>query len=164
MSCSHTLESPPLPLSRAKTRAYPSFQRVLETPSHANRAREGEPGEYERRWVDLVARDETVTVSTVPVKPTTNSVELLGEPKAVGAKLAKSRGAELLVARARSTDGLYFYDFQFGPSADNKNHELYTMVVAKSKLWSISAKTPEKSWGAKSGLLTNCVGSFVPRL
>ena len=125
---------------------------------------DGEAGSYERRWVDIVARDETVTVSTSPVKPTTQSVELLGDPKVIGAKFASARNAKLEAARARSTDGLLFYDFTFGPSADTNVHELLTLVVAKSKLWSISCKAPSKTWESRAPIFANVIGSFFPRL
>ena len=83
-----------------------------------------------------------------------------------------------------TTDGLLFYDFTFGenvpsplsersltdrvarsgPSADTNAHELLTLVVAKSKLWSISCKAPSKTWESRAPIFANVVGSFFPRL
>lgn len=130
---------------------------------------EGDPGGYDKRWVDVVARDETVTISTIPVKSTTASVEALGEAAKVGASLAKGRSATLVSARARSTEGYLFYDFDFANGASAAGtpvptHELLTMVVAKSKLWSVSAKSPEKRWSRMQDTYINVIGSFVPKL
>ena len=42
--------------------------------------------------------------------------------------------------------------------------QLLTMVVAKSKLWSVSAKSPEKRWSRMQDTYINVIGSFVPKL
>ena len=50
------------------------------------------------------------------------------------------------------------------PSADTNAHELLTLVVAKSKLWSISCKAPSKTWESRAPIFANVIGSFFPRL
>ena len=38
------------------------------------------------------------------------------------------------------------------------------MCVHKGRLWQLSAKAPEASWGKPEALYLNVVGSFVPKL
>merc|ERR1712226_1014886 len=56
---------------------------------------DADPGNYDVKFQDLIEPFEIVQVSSSPVA-TATSVDALGDPAAVGAKLAQSRSAKLL--------------------------------------------------------------------
>ena len=64
-------------------------------------------------------------------------------------------------ARARKTEGFLFYEFEF---KSDKVVERYALVVAKSKLWSVSATASPKRYAKKADFYRNTVASFVPKL
>ena len=120
---------------------------------------DGEPGAYDVRWVDVVAPAESVTLST-STYGAGQSIEDLAAVDKLGAKLAGARGT-LTGARARRSDSILFYDYSF---AGEGRRELLTMCVHKGRLWQLTAKAPESSWGKREALYLNVVGSFVPKL
>lgn len=123
---------------------------------------EGEVGAYDIKWQDLVDNTENIKISSTPVKSTTESITILGPVEELGIKLASKRNAKLLSAKERVTEGITFYTFDF--AINDGTHQLLTMCVAKSKLWSIDASAKEKRWNKRSELFTNSLGSFIPRL
>ena len=120
---------------------------------------DGEPGAYDVRWVDVVAPAESVTLSTSSYNAG-QSIEDLAAVDKLGAKLANARGT-LTGARARRSDSILFYDYSFSGEG---RRELLTMCVHKGRLWQLTAKAPEASWGKREALYLNVVGSFVPKL
>ena len=120
---------------------------------------DGEPGAYDVRWVDVVAPAESVTLSTSSYNAG-QSIEDLAAVDRLGAKLAAARGT-LTGARARRSDSILFYDYSFSGEG---RRELLTMCVHKGRLWQLTAKAPEASWGKREALYLNVVGSFVPKL
>ena len=120
---------------------------------------DGEPGAYDVRWVDVVAPAESVTLST-STYGAGQSIEDLAAVDKLGAKLAGARGT-LTGARARRSDSILFYDYSFSGEG---RRELLTMCVHKGRLWQLTAKAPEASWGKREALYLNVVGSFVPKL
>ena len=120
---------------------------------------DGEPGAYDVRWVDVVAPAESVTLSTSSYNAG-QSIEDLAAVDRLGAKLAGARGT-LTGARARRSDSILFYDYSFSGEG---RRELLTMCVHKGRLWQLTAKAPEASWGKREALYLNVVGSFVPKL
>mmetsp|Transcript_57341 Transcript_57341/g.83829 ORF Transcript_57341/g.83829 Transcript_57341/m.83829 type:complete len:228 (+) Transcript_57341:138-821(+) len=119
------------------------------------------PGEYDVKFVDLVNKAETITVSTTPVKSST-SIDALGEVGAVGAKLAASRGAELLSANDKITENIRAYTFEFKKGS---SYEIYQLSINKGRLWSLSCVAPsEKSWAKRKEAYRVVAGSFLPRL
>ena len=71
-------------------------------------------------------------------------------------------GGELVGSRARKSDGILFYDYEF--SKPGETREAVTMCVHKQRLWQLSAKSPEKNWKKYEGIYRNVLGSFVPKL
>mmetsp|Transcript_26887 Transcript_26887/g.81211 ORF Transcript_26887/g.81211 Transcript_26887/m.81211 type:complete len:155 (+) Transcript_26887:40-504(+) len=120
----------------------------------------GEPGAYDVRFVDVVSPVDSITLSTSAYTANPTITALADAPK-LGAKLAASRGELVGTPRARESDGIVFYDFEF---SSDVGHEILTMCVHKNKLWQMSAKAPEKSWAKRKDLYQNAVGSFVPKL
>mmetsp|Transcript_16007 Transcript_16007/g.20921 ORF Transcript_16007/g.20921 Transcript_16007/m.20921 type:complete len:222 (+) Transcript_16007:138-803(+) len=123
---------------------------------------DGEVGAYDLKWQDLVDPTENIKVSSSPVKSTTESVALLGPAKDVGASLANKRGAKLIAADERLTDGIVFYKFEF--ALTDGTHQLLQLCVSKGKLWSIDASAKEKRWDKRGELYQNVLGSFMPKL
>ena len=122
---------------------------------------DGSPETYVVKWSDIINRDENVVLNSTPVKASTTSVSALGDVKEVGEKLAKARGAELVEARERVTEGITFYEFEFKGEAIS---ELYELAVNKGRLWSLSATSATKRWAKRRELLKNVLGSFLPKL
>lgn len=113
----------------------------------------GEPGAYDLRWSDIVEATASVTVSSSSYGG--GSIDNLSDVDTLASKLQKSRGGNILEKRARVSDGLLYYDYEF----DNPNatHELLSLCVNKNRLWQISAKSPEKSWKKREELFRNVV-------
>jgi photosystem II oxygen-evolving enhancer protein 2 len=88
---------------------------------------------------------------------------VLGEVKTVGESLAKKRGAQLVSAKERQTDGILFYKFDFA-FPDNGTHQLLQLCVNRGKIWSLDASAKEKRWSKREELYTNVLGSFMPKL
>lgn len=123
---------------------------------------EGEVGAYDIKWQDLVDPTENIKISSSPVKSTTESIDVLGDVKELGPKLAAKRNAKLIAASDRTTEGILFYTFDF--ALPDQTHQLLLLCVAKGKLWSVDASAKEKRWGKREELYKNVLGSFVPRL
>lgn len=123
---------------------------------------EGEVGAYDLKWQDLVDQSENIKVSSSPVKSTTKSIVVLGDPQIVGENLAKKRNAKLISASERLTDGILFYKFDF--AIKDGTHQLLQLCVCKGKLWSIDANSSERRWAKRSELYENVLGSFMPKL
>jgi photosystem II oxygen-evolving enhancer protein 2 len=121
---------------------------------------DGEPGAYDKRWVDIVNPSQSIILSTSSYSGGASIAELAPVDK-LGAKLASSRG-ELKSSRVRRSDSILFYDYSF--AGEGFPHELLTMCVHKGRLWQLSAKAPEKEWSKREPLYLNVVGSFVPKL
>jgi len=113
------------------------------------------------KWSDIINRDELVILNSTPVKASTTAVDALGDVQEVGQKLAKGRGAELVEAKARLTEGVLFYEFEFKGEAVS---ELASLCVAKGRLWNLSATAATKRWAKKRDLLKGVIGSFLPKL
>eukprot|EP00638_Chattonella_subsalsa_P005712 CAMPEP_0117743638 /NCGR_PEP_ID=MMETSP0947-20121206/6263_1 /TAXON_ID=44440 /ORGANISM="Chattonella subsalsa, Strain CCMP2191" /LENGTH=209 /DNA_ID=CAMNT_0005560395 /DNA_START=105 /DNA_END=731 /DNA_ORIENTATION=- len=89
------------------------------------------PEEYDVKFVDLVNKQETITVSTTPVKSST-AITALGPVQAVGEKLAGSRKADLLSAKEKITEGVVSYTYEF---KKGNSYEVYQLSINKGKLW-----------------------------
>eukprot|EP00624_Nannochloropsis_granulata_P000409 evm.model.NODE_11665_length_50247_cov_43.292774.5 len=113
------------------------------------------------KWSDIINRDELVVLNSTPVKASTTSVEALGDVQEIGKKLATGRGAELVEAKARLTEGVLFYEFEFKGEAIS---ELASLCVAKGRLWNLSATAATKRWAKKRDLFKGVIGSFLPKL
>ena len=122
---------------------------------------EGSPETYVAKWSDIINRDELVILNSTPVKASTTSVETLGDVQEVGTKLAKARNAELVEAKARVTEGVVFYEFEFKGEPIS---EVYSLCVNKGRLWALSATSATKRWPKRRELLKNVLGSFLPKL
>lgn len=133
----------------------------LMVPSGWNKF-EGEVGAYDLKWQDLVDPNENIKISSSPVKSTTESIDVLGNVKELGVKLAAKRNAKLVSANERTTEGILFYTFDF--ALNDKTHQLLLLCVAKGKLWSVDASSKESRWAKRSEMYQNVLGSFVPRL
>uniref|UniRef100_A0A7S2YI26 PsbP C-terminal domain-containing protein n=1 Tax=Entomoneis paludosa TaxID=265537 RepID=A0A7S2YI26_9STRA len=123
---------------------------------------DGEVGAFDLKWQDLVDPTENIKITSSPVKSTTESVALLGPVQDVGLSLASKRGAKLIKAEERQTDGIVFYKFDF--AIDDGTHQLLQLCVSKGKLWSVDANAKEKRWGKREELYNNVLGSFMPKL
>jgi len=124
---------------------------------------EGEVGAYDIKWQDVVDKAENIKISSTPVKSTTTSIDVLGDVKTVGAGLAQKRGATLVSAEERLTDGILFYKFSFAIKGD-KTHQLLQLCICKGKLWSIDASSTERRWQFRAPLYENVFASFMPKL
>jgi len=123
---------------------------------------EGEVGAYDIKWQDLVDNTENIKISSTPVKSTTTSIAVLGDPQIVGVGLAKKRNAKLISASERLTEGVLFYKFDF--AIKDGTHQLLQLCVCKGKLWSLDANAPEKRWAKRSDMYEFVLGSFMPKL
>ena len=91
-------------------------------------------------------------------------------------KFAKNRGGSVKFAQVRETDAYIFYDFEFlypvdkslprpGSREAENMVELYTLTVAKGRLWSVKVTSNDKLFDAKhEKSLRAPIASFVPRL
>lgn len=120
------------------------------------------PGTYDMKWEDLVSLNyQQIILTTSPVKSTTVSVDALGPVEEVGLKLAKTRDAKLLSAKAFTKEGILFYLFDLqGPAV----HQLLTLCVFKGKLWKVDASAPETRWAKTGPLYEKVAASFMPKL
>ncbi|KAG5175330.1 PsbP-domain-containing protein [Tribonema minus] len=118
------------------------------------------PGEYDVKFTDIINPAEILTLSTTAVKSET-TLEALGDVTALGEKLAKGRGAQLVGARDRRTDGIRFYDLEF---VTERLHVLRTLCVYRGRLWSLEATTTARAWPKREATYRAVVDGFVPRL
>jgi len=88
--------------------------------------------------------------------------DVLGDVKALGDNLATKRGAKLVSAEERITDGILFYTFDF--ALEDKTHQLLLLCVNKGKIWSLDANSTEKRYAKREEMYKNILGSFMPKL
>jgi hypothetical protein len=98
-------------------------------------------------------------VSTSPVSSAT-SVSALGDLEAVGAKFAKSRGAELVSSSTRDADGSLCYTFEL---KGEQYHEYLLLTINRGKLYRLSTVAANKRWPKRAEMYKNIVLSFVPK-
>ena len=120
---------------------------------------DADPGVYDIKFQDIIEQDTTVIVSSSPVT-TATSVTALGELEEVGAKFAKSRGANLVGASSRDADGSLVYTFEFQGEAF---HELLALSINRGKLFRLTTVTSNRKWPKREELYRNIVASFVPK-
>lgn len=121
---------------------------------------EATAGQYDIKWQDLIQPLEIITVLTTPVGKGKTLADI-GTPDAVGAKLAKSRRAELVSAVSRDVDGLTYYNVEL---KNNSVHQLTSLVVNKNKLYSVNVSSAESKWPKREKLLRGVAESFKPSL
>jgi len=121
---------------------------------------EATAGQYDIKWQDLIQPLEIITVLTTPVGKG-KTVADIGTPDAVGTKLAKSRRAELVSAISKEEEGLTYYTVELKSASV---HQLTTLVVNKSKLYSVNVSSAEGKWPKREKLLRGVAESFKPSL
>merc|ERR1711908_52686 len=120
---------------------------------------DADPGVYDIKFQDIIEPETTVQVSTSPVS-TATSITALGDLDAVGAKFAKSRGAELVSASQREVDGSLVYTLEL---KGELYHELLALSITRGKLYRVTTVTSNKKWSRRQELYKNIVASFVPK-
>jgi len=138
---------------------------------------DGAGGGYVKKFASLVDFDENVLVGSVPASADKVSITDYGSLQTIGDKLAKKRNGNVLASRARSTDGIVFYEFDFAypldtslPRPGSKTNkptmqvELYELCVNKGKLWSVQAMSNDKIFPKHEEYLRAALASFTPRL
>lgn len=118
-----------------------------------------DPGNYDVKFADIIEPETQIVVSSSPVTNAT-SVTAIGDLQAVGQKLAKSRGEEVVSAKEREVEGtlLYTYELQ-----DEKFHTLLTLCITRGKLFRLTLSTSNKKWKNRAELYKNVEASFVPK-
>jgi len=138
---------------------------------------DGAGGGYVKKFASLVDFDENVLVGSVPASADKTSITDFGSLQSIGEKLAKKRNGVVLASRARSTDGIVFYEFEFSspldaalPRTGSKTNrptaqvELYELCVHKGKLWSVQATSNDKIFPKHESYLRAALASFLPKL
>jgi len=120
---------------------------------------DADPGVYDVKFQDIIESETTVQVATSPVQNST-SITALGDLQEVGAKLSKSRNAQLLAANERTVDGSLVYTFELQGEA---YHELLALCINRGKLYRVNTVTSNKKWNKRAELYKNVVLSFVPK-
>ncbi len=118
---------------------------------------------------DLINSDETLSLVISEVNGT-NSLENLGSAVAVGEKLRRvviapegsGREAELVEASERQDPaGHTFYDLEYAVHLNDRDrHELATVVMDRSRLYTFAASTNEVRWPRVKELFHQVVTSF----
>lgn len=121
---------------------------------------EGSPGEYDIKWADIIQPLEFVTVSTSPIA-SSKSLSSIGTASAVGEKIAKSRGGELVEVGEKDIEGVPAYVVEI---RKGEVHQITLLAVNKAKLYSVSVSSGEKRWKKRERLLRGVVDSFRPKL
>lgn len=123
-----------------------------------------DPGNFDVKFQDIIEIETQIVVSSSPVTNAT-SVKAIGDLAAVGQRLAKSRGEEVVSAKERKVDAgqqedalLYTYELQ-----DDKFHTLLTLCIARGKLFRVTLSTSNKKWKQRAELYKNVEASFVPK-
>merc|ERR1711871_243463 len=132
---------------------------------------------YAVKFASLVDIDENVVVGSTPATAGKTSIEDYGSLQDLGEKLAKKRNGKLISSKARTTEGIIFYEFQFENPLDEslprvgakKNPpkaevELYELCVYKGRLWSVKATSNDKLFEKSEQKFRNSLASFLPRL
>ncbi len=118
----------------------------------------GTPDQYDIKWADVIQPLEYVQVLTTP---TQKPLSALGDAASVGARLAASRGGELVAAEDRDIEGVPAYVLEIKKGGA---HQLTLLTVNKAKLYSLTASSGEKRWPKREKLLRSVVASFQPKL
>lgn len=128
------------------------------------------------KFASLYDVDENVVIGSVPASAGKTTIVDYGDLKTLGEKFAKNRGGSVKFAQVRETDAYIFYDFEFlypvdkslprpGSREAENMVELYTLTVAKGRLWSVKVTSNDKLFDAKhEKSLRAPIASFVPRL
>ncbi|CEL96783.1 unnamed protein product [Vitrella brassicaformis CCMP3155] len=116
--------------------------------------------QYVVKWQDVVEKLEQITVASKPVSKS-SSVESLGDPAEVGAKLAKIRNCNLIGASARRTRDHVYYTFEL---QGETVHELVALSIFEGKLWQINCITSEKRWPKMQSTFQETLLSFQPAI
>lgn len=138
---------------------------------------DGAGGGYAVKFASLFDVDENVVIGSSPSSADKTSITDYGSIEKLGEKLAAKRGGTVVSSRARETDGVVFYEFQFenpldqslprtGPKDNRptKGIELYQLCVAKGRLWSVQATSNDKLFPTHEKTLRIALASFYPRL
>ncbi|KAK4531413.1 hypothetical protein CCYA_CCYA08G2270 [Cyanidiococcus yangmingshanensis] len=123
---------------------------------------DGDPGntKYEKKFQDIIQPLEFVTVYSIPVKPG-KTLESLGDAEAVGRRLAEKRGATLVAANQKESNGVLYYIFEY---VREPVHQLSLITINRGRLFSVNASASEARWKRLEKLLRAVVDSFVPQL
>jgi len=136
---------------------------------------EGNGGGYLMKFASLYDVDENVVIGSAPASAGKSTIADYGTVEKLGEKLATKRKGTLLSSKARETDGFLFYEFEFetplvpnlprpGARDATKGIELYELVVAKGRLWSVQATSNDILFEKHEKYLRPALASFVPRL
>eukprot|EP01031_Cornospumella_fuschlensis_P035342 gene35342-42826_t len=138
---------------------------------------DGNGSGYLVKFSSLFDVDENVVVGGSSSAQTRSSIADYGDPQALGQKLADKRRGSLVSARARETDGVLFFDFEFRspldpalPRPGSKARkpaqlvELYSLCVHRGQLWSVQATSNDVLFPQHERTLRGCVLSFFPQL
>jgi hypothetical protein len=138
---------------------------------------EGAGGGYLVKFASLFDVDENVVVGSAPATAGKTSITDYGDIQQLGNKLASKRGGKLLSTDARETEGIVYYVFQFENPLDaslprpgsrslkpESVIELYSLCVAKGRLWSVQATANDKNFPQRERVLRAAIDSFIPRL
>lgn len=116
--------------------------------------------QYDKKFQDIIQPLEYVTILSVPVSRN-KSVDDLGAPDVVGARLAEKREARLVSASRKESNGLVAYVFEY---AREPAHQLTLLTINKGKLFSVNASASEQRWSRREKILRAVVDSFTPHL
>ena len=130
---------------------------------------------YAIKFASLVDIDENVVVGSTPATAGKTSIEDYGTLEDLGEKLAKKRNGYLISSKARITNDILFYEFQFENPLDpslprsktskaTKEIELFELCVHKGRLWSVKATSNDKLFIKSETKLRNTLASFIPKL
>jgi photosystem II oxygen-evolving enhancer protein 2 len=118
---------------------------------------------------DLIEVSENVSVVISPV-PDGKTLPELGTPTEVGYRLGKAalappdsgRSAELVNAVQKESDGKIYYFLEYEVQLPNqqKRHNISSVAVSRSKLFTFNASVPEKRWKRLQPMIDEIVGSF----
>jgi len=159
-----TAEAPAVPRDvRNQLELYVDLQRgyKMYRPKGWNEF-DGDPGntKYEKKFQDIIQPLEFVTVFSIPVKPG-KTLASLGDAEAVGKRLAEQRGATLVAANQKESDGILYYVFEY---VREPAHQLSLLTINRGRLFSVNACASEARWKRLEKLLRAVVDSFVPQL
>jgi photosystem II oxygen-evolving enhancer protein 2 len=118
---------------------------------------------------DLIESSENVSVVINPVS-NDKVLEDLGSPSEVGYRLSQvaiaplesGRQAELVNAEAHEAGGQTYYLLEYAVKLPNNQlrHNLASVVVRRSKLYTLNGSTTEKRWSKVKSKMETMVGSF----
>jgi photosystem II oxygen-evolving enhancer protein 2 len=123
---------------------------------------DGDPGntKYEKKFQDIIQPLEFVTVYSIPVTQG-KTLESLGDAEAVGRRLAEKRGATLVAANQKESNGILYYIFEY---VREPAHQLSLLTIHRGRLYSVNASASDARWKRLEKLLRAVIDSFVPQL